>query len=101
MSEVSFFELQDLAATADPVLIDALMIAFGAKLIGSAMAIFATALYGSRKALGLILIAGGAVAGVDGWVCLKYVGTGEWNHWGYGSVMIGVGLVAFGVLDGK
>jgi hypothetical protein len=101
MSEISFFELQDLAATADPILIEVLMVAFGAKLIGAALAGGATALYGSRKALGCVLIAGGGVAGVDGWVCLNYVGKGEWNHWGYGSVMVMLGLVLLGVVDGK
>lgn len=96
MSEISFFELQDLAATADPILIEALMIAFGAKLIRAALAVFAAAFYGSRKALGCVLIAGGGVAGLDGWVCLNFVGKGEWNHWGYGGMMVGLGLVLLG-----
>ncbi|KAE8448452.1 hypothetical protein EG329_009517 [Mollisiaceae sp. DMI_Dod_QoI] len=101
MSELSFFELQDLAATADPILIEALMVAFGAKLIGAALAVFATAYYGSRKALGWILIAGGGVAGVDGWICLSYVGKGEWNHWGYGGMMVVLGTLLLGVADRK
>ncbi|KUJ12750.1 uncharacterized protein LY89DRAFT_191880 [Mollisia scopiformis] len=101
MSELSFFELQGLAATADPILIECLMIAFGAKLIGAALAVFATAFFGSRKALGCVLIAGGGVAGVDGWICKSYMGTGEWNHWGYGSMMVILGTVLMGILDGK
>lgn len=95
------FELQDLASTADPLLISALMTAFGAKLIGASAAIFATAYYGNRKALGCIVIAGGLVAGADGWVCKSWVGRGEWNHWGYGSAMLVLGSLLLGVADRK
>jgi hypothetical protein len=54
---------------------------------------------GSREALGWVMVAGGAVAGVDGWVCLHYVGRGEWNHWGYGSAMLVLGGLLLGIAD--
>lgn len=77
------------------------VIAFGAKLIGAAMAVYANIMFGTRKSLGLVLIAGGCVAGVDGWICKSYMGKGEWNHWGYGSMMVMVGSVLLGVADGR
>jgi hypothetical protein len=45
-SELSFFELQEYAIGVNPVLINALMTAFGAKLIGASVAAFACAYYG-------------------------------------------------------
>lgn len=77
------------------------MIAFGAKLIGASMAVYANVFFGTRKSLGLVLIAGGCVAGVDGWICKSYMGKGEWNHWSYGSMMVMVGSVLLGVVDGR
>jgi hypothetical protein len=32
-------------------------------------------------------------------VVRKEAGGGEWNHWGYGSVMVGLGGVMMGLLD--
>lgn len=46
-----------------------------------------------------MLLASG-MAGMDGLVVGKYVGHGEWNHWGYGSALAVQGLVMLGLLDG-
>jgi hypothetical protein len=75
-----------------------IMVLYGAKDVFMAVAIFASTWFGTRKSAGLILIAGGACAGVDGWVVKTEAGTNEWNHWGYGSVMVGVGAVMMGLL---
>lgn len=74
------------------------MVLYGAKDIFIAAAIFASTWFGTRKSAGLILIAGGACAGMDGWVVRGEAGTGEWNHWGYGSAMVGLGVVMTGLM---
>lgn len=61
-------------------------------------AIFVTAFYGHRKALGWIMVAVGAVAGVDGYVVRDVVGRGEWTHWGYAPGVITLGALLLGVL---
>lgn len=62
-------------------------------------AIILIALYYRRSRLvGWLLMAGGAMAGVDGWACYKYMGHGQWGHWGYAPVMAlcGLGMVVQG-----
>lgn len=63
------------------------------------LAIYLAAYFGDRKTLGWILVAGSAVAFVDGAVC-RAEGKGEWNHWSYAPVLTAVGSVLLGVLDG-
>jgi hypothetical protein len=55
--------------------------------------------FGHRKSLGWILLAGSAVAFVDSAVCRAQVGKGEWNHWGYAPMLTAIGSVLLGVLD--
>jgi hypothetical protein len=79
-------------------MMERIMILYGAKDIFIAVAIFASTWVGTRRSAGMILIAGGACAGVDGWVVKQEAGTNEWNHWGYGGVMVGLGAVMMGLL---
>lgn len=79
-------------------IMERIMVLYGAKDVFIAVAIFASTWFGTRKSAGLILIAGGACAGVDGWVVKQEAGTNEWNHWGYGSVMVGLGAVMMGLV---
>lgn len=74
------------------------MVLYGAKDIFIAAAIFASTWFGTKKSAGLVLVAASACAGVDGFVVGKEAGTGEWNHWGYGSAMGALGLAMMGVL---
>ena len=83
---------------ADWEVMDRVMILQGAKDMFMAAAIFASAWYGTRKSAGLVLIAGGACAGVDGYVVGNEAGANHWNHWGYGSMMVVLGLVMTGVV---
>ncbi|KAK4634483.1 hypothetical protein CLAFUW4_01051 [Fulvia fulva] len=96
-SALSFFEL----AYPDGVLqkdaklaVDALSIVYGVRDVLMGIAIYAAAYFGTRPALGWILIAAGGVAGVDGYVCKSLVGSGEMNHWGYGPIVAVLGLVS-------
>jgi hypothetical protein len=86
------------SAPSEWAIMERIMVLYGAKDIFIAVAILASTWFGTRKSAGMILIAGGACAGVDGWVVKKEAGTNEWNHWGYGSVMVGLGMVMMGVL---
>lgn len=63
------------------------------------VAIYSATCFGHRQSLGWILLAGSAVAFVDGAVCRAQVGKGEWNHWGYAPMLTAIGSVLLGVLD--
>ena len=80
--------------------VDGLMIIYGARDIFMGLAIYFAALFGDRKLLGWILIAGSGVAFVDGAVCRAQVGKGEWNHWSYAPILTAVGAALLGILDG-
>ncbi|KAI7347495.1 hypothetical protein KC320_g7193 [Hortaea werneckii] len=43
------------------------------------------------KLLGLILIFGGCTAVGDGLVCKTVIGFGEWDHFGYAPMLLGLG----------
>ncbi|KAF1917847.1 hypothetical protein BDU57DRAFT_178508 [Ampelomyces quisqualis] len=85
-------------STSEWAIMKRIMVLYGAKDVFMAVAIFASTWFGTRKSAGLILMAGGACAGVDGWVVKSEAGTNEWNHWGYGGMMAGVGAVMTGLL---
>ena len=79
--------------------VDCLSVVYGVRDIYMGAAMYAAALYGTRQALGWIVVAAGGVAGVDGVVCKFMVGKGEMNHWGYAPVMIVLGGVLLGAFD--
>jgi hypothetical protein len=85
------------SSAADWELMERIMVLYGAKDVFIAAAILASTWCGTRKSAGLILVAGGAAAGVDGWVVGKEAGMNEWNHWGYGGVMVVLGAVMAGL----
>ena len=110
---LSFFDLQYPQVTSkgeskkDPAEIqktmDAIMnviaIAYGVRNIFMGAAIYAAALFGSRQALGWIVVAAGCVAATDGAVCKFLVGKGEMNHWSYAPVLIMLGGLILGAFD--
>lgn len=49
--------------------------------------------------LGYTMAGSAIVAFFDGLGCKVHAGQGEWDHWGYGSVVFGLGLVLLGVFD--
>lgn len=87
------------SSAADYKIVDSLMILYGAKELVQAFAIYLVGFFGSRKALGWLVIASCAGAFVDGWVVKELSGGGEWNHWGYASLFSIVGVLLTGVLD--
>jgi hypothetical protein len=97
---LEFFEFEAPASASDKKVVDGLMVIYGARDIFMGMAIYSAAYFGNRKSLGWILIAGSAVAFVDGAVCWAQVGKGEWNHWSYAPILTAVGSLLLGVLDG-
>ncbi|KAH4917530.1 hypothetical protein HBH70_019220 [Parastagonospora nodorum] len=86
------------SSTSEWAVMERIMILYGAKDLFMGAAIFASTWFGTRKSAGMILIAGGLCAGLDGVVVKNEAGTGEWNHWGYGSVMVGLGGSMLGLL---
>lgn len=74
------------------------MVLYGVKDLFIAASIFATTWCGTKKSAGLVTLSGGLCAVADGVVVRAQSGGGEWNHWGYGSVMVGVGAAMMGML---
>ena len=58
-----------------------------------AMVISAAALYDTEdgRTLAWALIAGGFTASSDGFIAKATVGIGQWDHWGYAPLLLGVG----------
>ena len=79
--------------------IDTIAVAYGIRNIFMGAAIYAASLYGTRQALGYIVIAAGCVAGTDGAVCKFMIGKGEMNHWSYAPVLVVLGGVMLGTFD--
>lgn len=96
---LTFFEFEPPVIPATRQLVDGLMVIYGARDVFMGLAIYAAVYFGTRKALGSILVAASGVAFVDGAVCWAHVGTGHWNHWGYAPVISVVGSLLLGALD--
>ncbi|KAF1926733.1 uncharacterized protein M421DRAFT_422332 [Didymella exigua CBS 183.55] len=82
----------------DWAIVERIMVLYGAKDVFIAAAVYSSTWFGTRRSAGMVLVAAGACAGVDGYVVKSEAGTGEWNHWGYKSVMGVVGSVMAGLL---
>lgn len=93
---LTFFEFSPPVTTADREMVDSLMVVYGARDIFMGLAIYASALSGTRKSLGWTLVAASGVAFVDGIVCYTH-GKGQWNHWGYAPVITAVGCMLLGL----
>lgn len=94
---VSSFDFPYPAATQEQKILDSFCVLFGAKDLFVGVAIYAGAWLGTRKSLGVILLAASLCAAIDGYVVNKTVGHGEWNHWGYGSMIGVLGLSSLGI----
>ncbi|OSS48109.1 hypothetical protein B5807_06632 [Epicoccum nigrum] len=86
------------ATPSDWAIMERIMVLYGAKDVFVGVAIACTTWVGTRKSAGVVLVAAGLCAGVDGWVVQSEAGRGAWNHWGYGSLMGVLGCVVGGVL---
>ena len=97
-SALSFFELglSSSAAAADARLVHSLLAVYGVRDVFMGLAIYAAAIWGTSRSLGMTLVAASAVAAADGYVCFVN-GGGEWNHWGYAPAVALVG----GLLAGR
>lgn len=99
LNAFSVFEFDLPSSAADQKLVASLMVIYGARDLFMGLATYFTAYFGSQKACGWTLMAGAAVAGVDGLVCLQQIGGGQWNHWGYAPMVFATGALLAGALD--
>lgn len=83
---------------ADQQLMDSIIVLYGVKDLFMGVTTYSALMWGSRKTLGAILMMAGFCAWIDGYVVKAQAGTGEWNHWGYGSAITVVGALTFGIL---
>jgi uncharacterized membrane protein len=95
---LSFFELEYPSEGVQRGVVDNLMVVYGARDIFMGLAAYIAAYWGSRRVVGGIMLATSLVAFVDGAVCWGN-GHGQWNHWGYAPMVLGVGGLLSGGLD--
>lgn len=93
---LTFFAFQPPVDAALHRMVDSLMAIYGIRDIFMGLVIYATAYYGSRRALGWTLILNSAVAFADGAVCWTH-GQGQWAHWGYAPLIAVTGTLILGV----
>ncbi|KAK3302940.1 uncharacterized protein B0T15DRAFT_259503 [Chaetomium strumarium] len=96
---LTFFEFAPPASPSEAGMVDSLMAVYGVRDIFMGVAIYAAALLGTKRSLGLTLIAASGVAIADGLVCYSH-GQGHWNHWGYAPIITAVGAMLLGLFDG-
>ncbi|KAL4861795.1 hypothetical protein BDV12DRAFT_207765 [Aspergillus spectabilis] len=89
-----FFEFDYPTTLAERSVIDKLMLVYGARDIFIGLAAYITAYYGNTKSLGWTLIA------VSGVAC-RQNRLGEWNHWGYASMLTVLGSLLVVIFDRK
>lgn len=87
------FGLPYVSNAADQEIVNSFCRLFGVKDVFMGVSLYTAVLFGSRRTLATLLLAVGLGAMADGAIVKAHAGTGEWNHWGYGSV-----VVVFGVL---
>lgn len=75
------------------------MVVYGVCDIFMGVVIYVVVFFGIKKLFGWIFVVVSGVVVVDGIVCWSY-GQGEWNYWGYVFMIIVVGVVLLGILDG-
>jgi hypothetical protein len=92
------FGLPYVSNSADQEIIDSFCKLFGVKDVFMGIAIYSAVFLGSRQTLGVLLLAASAGAIADGTIVKAHAGTGEWNHWGYGSMIGVLGALTLGLL---
>lgn len=92
------FGLPYVSNSADQAIIDSFSKLFGVKDLFMGVAIYAATFLGSRQLRGVLLLAASAGAVADGAIVKAHTGTGEWNHWGYGSMVGVLGALTLGLL---
>ncbi|KIW03527.1 uncharacterized protein PV09_05288 [Verruconis gallopava] len=90
---LSFFNNSSMP-TENHELVSALLMVYGIRDIFMGISIYATAFFGNRRAMGLVMIAGFACAMVDGYASKTFLGGGEWDHWGYSPMLALLGVMA-------
>jgi len=83
-------------SAADGKLVDSLMMLYGARDVALGTTLISTAYFGSRKACAGVVLSGTFVALMDGFVSLRQIGRGQWDHWVY----VPLGVVVAGLLAG-
>jgi len=96
---LTFFEWEAPTSASAKILVHNLMFIYGVRDIFMGVVIYIATYFGDRKTLGWILIATSGVAFADGLVCWNQ-GKGEWNHWNYAPMLIALGSLLLGILDG-
>ncbi|KAF2757500.1 hypothetical protein EJ05DRAFT_476752 [Pseudovirgaria hyperparasitica] len=86
------FELAYPALPADRKVVDALMVIYGVRDVLLGAGVWVAAAFANRKTVGWYTLLIGIMAFTDGLVCKYMVGQGEWNHWGYTPMVLGLGI---------
>ncbi|KAI7272070.1 hypothetical protein KC345_g7139 [Hortaea werneckii] len=89
----SFAAAASAAKYSDDAVVQAFILLYAIRDIFIAAALYAAAFLDvtDGKLLGMILIFGGCTAVGDGVICKTVIGFGEWDHFGYAPMLLGLG----------
>ena len=93
------FEWVPPASASAKTLVNNLVVIYGVRDVYMGIVIYIAAYFGDSKTLGWIVIASSCVAFADGAICWIQQGKGQWNHWGYVLMLIGLGSLLLGAFD--
>lgn len=98
-------DLPNIKDPKDAVVINGLLLMFGARDLAIGLTTIATWYLGCKggrtsgyPALGSIMLGGALMTVVDGMVARRVNGRGEWGHWSFTPVLGGIGLALVGLV---
>lgn len=98
-SALTMFEWVPPASASAKTLVNNLVVIYGVRDVYMGVVIYIAACFGDRKTLGWIVVATSCVALADGAICWIQQGKGQWNHWSYAPMLVGLGSLLLGVFD--
>jgi len=90
---------KEILDTPEGKLAESLMMLYGSRTVVLGVALLTTTYWGSRKTLIVMVCSGTFVAIMDGFVSLRQIGGGQWNHWGFVPVGATLAALLAGIAD--
>lgn len=93
---LSFLSFQEPTALKDKAVAHGLMRLIGARDLAIGLTTFAVWNSGDLRTLGWTMLSGAIFIMVDGWVSRDVNGRGEWTHWAFVPMNVGIGATLLG-----
>jgi hypothetical protein len=80
---------KEIIDTPEGKLAESLMMLYGSRTSALGVALLSTSYWGSHRACTAVVWCSTFIAFMDGFVSLRQIGGGQWNHWGFVSQVLG------------